>query len=199
MSLSEFSSPKQYSRNSIQPRFLIVSFAVILGHGIQDGQKNCLKKKFLAGYSWDIRGPYVGISLKPQPWDVSDKNSLQGASFCCFSQGMAAMSCDLGRDVPESEKLYARIYTEQMDAAIFGGRTAEGHAQAFPRPRQPLFAVPAVRGLESACRVSILWGAVTVPAVCFSEIFGDRYRGSAAVCDQNPPRPSARYRKKILG
>ena len=40
--------------------------------------------------------------------------------------------------------------------------------KASPRPRQPLFAVPALRELESACRVSILWDAVTVPTVCFS-------------------------------
>ena len=36
---------------------------------------------------------------------------MQGALFCCFRQGMAAaagMSRDLGRDVPRSEKLYAR-------------------------------------------------------------------------------------------
>ena len=34
--------------------------------------------------------------------------------------------------------------------------------------KQPLFAVPALRELESACRVSIFWDAVTVPTVCFS-------------------------------
>ena len=32
----------------------------------------------------------------------------------------------------------------------------EGHPKAFPRPRQPLFAVPALRELESACRMSSL-------------------------------------------
>ena len=37
-----------------------------------------------------------------------------------------------------------------------GGQTAGGHPKAFPRPRQPLSAVPALRELESACRVSIL-------------------------------------------
>ena len=38
----------------------------------------------------------------------------------------------------------------------FDGQTAGGHPKAFPRPNQPLFAVPALRELESACRVSIL-------------------------------------------
>ena len=37
-----------------------------------------------------------------------------------------------------------------------GGQTAEGHPKASPRPRQPLLAVPALKELESACRVSIL-------------------------------------------
>ena len=37
-----------------------------------------------------------------------------------------------------------------------GGQTAGGHPKAFPRPRQPLFAVPALRELDSACRFSIL-------------------------------------------
>ena len=38
----------------------------------------------------------------------------------------------------------------------FGGQTAGGDPKAFPRLKQPLFAVPALRELESACRVSIL-------------------------------------------
>ena len=29
-------------------------------------------------------------------------------AFCCFRQGVAGMSRDLGRDVPDLEKLYAR-------------------------------------------------------------------------------------------
>ena len=37
----------------------------------------------------------------------------------------------------------------------FGGQTAGGHPKAFSQLRQPLFAVPALRELESACRVSI--------------------------------------------
>ena len=57
-----------------------------------------------------------------------------------------------------------------MDAAVLGDRLLKV-TKAFPRPRQPLFAVPALRELESACRVSILLDAVTVPAVCFSGVF----------------------------
>ena len=48
------------------------------------------------------------------------------------------------------------IYTEHMAAAVLVGQTARGHPKAFPRPRQPLFAVPALRELESACGVGIL-------------------------------------------
>ena len=32
---------------------------------------------------------------------------MQVAFFCCFRQGVAGMSRDLGRDVPDLEKLYA--------------------------------------------------------------------------------------------
>ena len=38
----------------------------------------------------------------------------------------------------------------------FGGQIAGGHPKAFPWPKKPLFAVPALRELESACTVSIL-------------------------------------------
>ena len=37
----------------------------------------------------------------------------------------------------------------------FGGQTAGGQPKASPRPRQPPFAAPALRELESACRVGI--------------------------------------------
>ena len=33
---------------------------------------------------------------------------MQVAFFCCFRHGVAGMSRDLGRDVPDLEKLYAR-------------------------------------------------------------------------------------------
>ena len=36
----------------------------------------------------------------------------------------------------------------------FGGQPAGGHPKTFPRPRHALCAVPALKDLESACRVS---------------------------------------------
>ena len=54
--------------------------------------------------------------------------------------------------------------------------------------------MPALRELESACRVSILRDAVTVPSVCFSGFSEGRPGVSAAVCDPKPPRPFARSR-----
>ena len=44
----------------------------------------------------------------PRRRDILDKNFMQVAFFCCFRQGVARMSRDLGRDVPDLEKLYAR-------------------------------------------------------------------------------------------
>ena len=38
---------------------------------------------------------------------------------------------------------------------FWGEQTAGGHPKALPRPRQPLLAVPALRELESASRVSL--------------------------------------------
>ena len=37
-----------------------------------------------------------------------------------------------------------------------GGQTAEGDSKASPRLKRPLFAAPALREIESACRVSTL-------------------------------------------
>ena len=44
----------------------------------------------------------------PRRWDIPDKNFMQVAFFCCFRQGVARISRDLGWDVPDLEKLYAR-------------------------------------------------------------------------------------------
>ena len=44
----------------------------------------------------------------PRRRDIPDKNFMQVAFFCCFRHGVAGMSRDLGRDVPDLEKLYAR-------------------------------------------------------------------------------------------
>ena len=52
------------------------------------------------------------------------------------------------------------LIPENLDPANgrghFGGQTAGGDPKAFPRLKQPLFAVPALRELASACRGSIL-------------------------------------------
>ena len=56
--------------------------------------------KFLGGISLGHQGP--------RRRDIPDKNFMQVAFFCCFRQGVAGMSRNLGRDVPDLEKLYAR-------------------------------------------------------------------------------------------
>ena len=56
-------------------------------------------------------------------------------------------------------------------------------------PRQPLFAVPALRELESACRVSILWDAVqTVPT---GLLFRDSAGVAKGLSSSLRPKPSA--------
>ena len=65
----------------------------------QEG-KNSLKIKFLDRIFLGHQGP--------RRRDIPDKNSMQVALFCCFRQGVAGMSRDLGGDVPDLEKLYAR-------------------------------------------------------------------------------------------
>ena len=37
--------------------------------------------------------------------DIPDKNFMQVAFFCCFRHGVAGISRDLGRDVPDLERL----------------------------------------------------------------------------------------------
>ena len=63
-------------------------------------RKNSLKIKCLG--SIFLRHP------GPKRRDIPDKNFMQVALFCCFRQGVPGMSRDLGRDVPDLEKLYAR-------------------------------------------------------------------------------------------
>ena len=55
--------------------------------------------KFLGRIFLGHQGPDVGISRT---------KTLCKWFFCCFRQGVAGMSRDLGRDVPDLEKLYAR-------------------------------------------------------------------------------------------
>ena len=40
--------------------------------------------------------------------------------FCCFRQGVAGMSRDLDRDVPDLEKLYARKLRADFSYPILG-------------------------------------------------------------------------------
>ena len=65
-------------------------------------EKNSLKIKFLGGIFLGHPGP------RRRRRDIPDKNFMQLAFFCCFRQGVAGMSRDFGRDVPDLEKLYAR-------------------------------------------------------------------------------------------
>ena len=69
-----------------------------------------------------------------------------------------------------------------------GGQIARGHPKASPRPRQLPFLAPALRELESACRVSIFRDAVTVRTVCFS---GALRRSPEGVSSSLRPKPPA--------
>ena len=69
------------------------------GHTFRS-KKNSLNIKFLGGLFLGHPGP--------KRRDIPVKNFMQVALFCCFRQGVAGMSRDLGRDVPDLEKLYAR-------------------------------------------------------------------------------------------
>ena len=57
-----------------------------------------------------------------------------------------------------------------MDAAVLGDRLPEGTKKPLLGPGSPLFAAPALRARERACRVCISWDAVTAPMVCFSGV-----------------------------
>ena len=58
----------------------------------------------------DDVGPFDSFDNFECACDIPDKNFMQVAFFCCFRQGVAGMSRDLGRDVPDLEKLYARNF-----------------------------------------------------------------------------------------
>ena len=63
-------------------------------------RKDSLNIKFLGGIFLGHPGP--------RRRNIPDTNFMQEALFCCFRQGVAGMSRDLGRDIPDLEKLYAR-------------------------------------------------------------------------------------------
>ena len=58
-------------------------------------RKNSLNIKFLGGIFLGHPGP--------RRRDIPDKNFMQVAFSCCFRQGVAGMSRDLLRDVPDLE------------------------------------------------------------------------------------------------
>ena len=63
-------------------------------------EKNSLNIKFLGRIFLGHPGP--------RRRDIPDKNFMQVAFFCRFRKGVAGMSRDLGRDIPDLGKLYAR-------------------------------------------------------------------------------------------
>ena len=81
-------------------------------HHSQEG-KNSLKIKLLGRIFLGHQGP--------RRRDIPDKNFMQVAFFCCFRQGAAGMSRDLGRDVPGLEKLSARKLWADFSFPMFGG------------------------------------------------------------------------------
>ena len=76
------------------------------------GKKNSLNIKFLGGIFLGHPGP--------RRRDIPDKNFMRVAFFCCFKHGVAGMSRDLGRDVPDLEKLYAKKLWVDFSYPIFG-------------------------------------------------------------------------------
>ena len=71
-------------------------------------------------FGWDIPGT-SGTQMSGYP----GQNFMQVAFFCCFRQGMAGMSRDLGRDVPDLEKLYARKLWADFSLPMFFCRQPE--------------------------------------------------------------------------
>ena len=82
------------------------------------------------------------------------------------------------------QKVYGHEDFSENGGGRSGGQTAKGDSKTFPRLKQPLFAVQALRELESASRVSILWDAVTVPTVCFSGLSEGRRGGQQQFATQ---------------
>ena len=86
-------------------------------------RKNSLNIKFLGGIFLGHPGP--------RRRDIPDKNFMQVAFFCCFRQGVAGMFRDLGRDVPDLEKLsdsvkrHLSVVNLKFDFISDGGCTRE--------------------------------------------------------------------------
>ena len=77
-------------------------------------EKNSLNIKFLGGMFLGHPGP--------RRRDIPNKNFMQVAFFGWFRQGVAGMSRDLGRDVPDLEKLHARKLWGDFSYPTWGRR-----------------------------------------------------------------------------
>ena len=71
-------------------------------HATQEGKKKKLKIKLLGRIFLGHQGP--------RRRDIADKTFMEVAFFCCIRHGVAGMSRDLGRDVPDLEKHFARNF-----------------------------------------------------------------------------------------
>ena len=72
----------------------------------QDGE-NSLKEKVFGQENPGTSGTYTSGYPRPRPWDAWTKLCAKRL-FSAVLDGTARMSCDLGRDIPGSEKLCAR-------------------------------------------------------------------------------------------
>ena len=84
-------------------------------------------------------------------------------------------------------------FVYSRDAAVLGDRLP---AKGLSSAQAPLFAMPALRELESACRVSILWDAVTVPHSTFHGVLRGSPGGSAGSLR---PKPSVSICARAFG
>ena len=107
---------------------------------IDHTQKSQVRKKKRKKNIKFLGGIFLGHP-GPTRRDIPDKNFMQVAFLCCFRQGVARMSRDLGRDVPELEKLYARKLWADFSYPI-----KNGHARVETGVLKTL-----------ACRNGFLW------------------------------------------
>ena len=82
---------------------------------------------------------------------------MQVACFCCFGQGVAGMSRDLGRDVPDLEKLYARkLWAATLQNKGFWGLWTENRGAPNAQMQRPRIQRPILSPLSS--RITTKWG-----------------------------------------
>ena len=138
-------------------------------------------------HSATLRGPPIGLALvKKAPANLEIRALLCG---CFLLRKAASLQSEFRHKMffelririflPEMLGYFTKILEPVFSSVIisvmckwtrpFWGTDCQRPPKASFRPRQPCFAAPALRELESACRVSIFWDAVTVPTVCFSK------------------------------